>query len=42
MTGSIGQHRAAAPPQRLRPSAYSDHKANRDLPDAVPGEDGED
>ena len=42
VTGSIGQHRAAAPPQRLRPSAYSDHKADRDLPDAVPGEDGED
>ena len=42
VTGSIGQHRAAAPPQRLRPSAYSDHKADRDLPDAVPGADGED
>jgi Extensin-like protein C-terminus len=42
VTGSIGQHRAAAPPQRLRPSAYSDHKADRDLPDAVAGADGED
>ena len=37
VTGSIGQHRAAAPPQRLRSSAYSDHKADRDLPEAVPG-----
>jgi hypothetical protein len=42
VTGSIAQHRAAALPQRLRPSAYSDRKSGRDLPDAVPGADGED
>jgi hypothetical protein len=41
-TGSISQHRAAAPPQRMRPSAYSDRKSGRDLPDATPGADGED
>jgi hypothetical protein len=40
VTGSIGPHRAVAPSPRLRPSAYS--KADRDLPDAVPGADGED
>jgi hypothetical protein len=42
VTGSISQHRAAAPPQRMRPSAYSDHRSGRDLPDATPGADGED
>ncbi|HEY4407075.1 MAG TPA: extensin family protein [Xanthobacteraceae bacterium] len=42
VTGSISQPRAAAPPQRLRPSAYASHKPVRELPDAVPGEDGED
>jgi Extensin-like protein C-terminus len=42
VTGSISQHRAAALPQRMRPSAYSDHKSDRNLPDAVPGADGED
>ena len=40
VTGSLGPHRTAAPPQRLR-SSYSDRKSNRDLPDAVPGADGE-
>jgi hypothetical protein len=40
VTGSIGH--AAAPPQRLRSKAYSDRKSGRDLPDAVPGADGED
>jgi hypothetical protein len=39
-TGSIG-HRAAAP-QRLRSSSYADRKSDRDLPDAVPGADGQD
>jgi hypothetical protein len=42
VTGSISQHRAAPLPQRVRPSAYASHKPDRDLPDAVPGEDGED
>jgi hypothetical protein len=41
-TGSINQGRALAPPQRMRPSAYAQPKPNRDLPDAVPGADGED
>jgi hypothetical protein len=40
VTGSISLHRSATAP-RLRPSAYADHKADRDLPDAVPGADGE-
>jgi len=42
MTGSVGEHHAAAPPQRLRSSAYSANKWDRDLPNAVPGADGED
>jgi hypothetical protein len=41
VTGSIGPHRSATAP-RLRPSAYAQHKADRDLPDALPGADGED
>jgi len=41
VTGSISQHRAAEAP-RLRRSAYADRKADRDLPDAMPGADGED
>jgi hypothetical protein len=41
-TGSINQRRALAPPQRMRPNAYAERKPNRDLPDAVPGADGED
>jgi hypothetical protein len=41
VTGSITPHRSATAP-RLRPSAYADHKAGRDLPDALPGADGED
>jgi hypothetical protein len=41
VTGSVGQHRAP-PPQRMHSSAYSDHKSDRDLPDAVPGADGQD
>jgi hypothetical protein len=40
VTGSIAQHRAA-PPSRARPSAYADRKWGHDLPDAVPGADGE-
>jgi hypothetical protein len=42
VTGSIGQRRAAVSPPRMRPSAYSDRKAGRDLPDATAGADGED
>ena len=42
VTGSISQHHVAAPPKRLRPSAYSTPKRDLDLPDAVPGADGED
>jgi hypothetical protein len=42
VTGSVGQHHAAASPQRLRSNAYSDRKSERDLPDATPGADGED
>jgi hypothetical protein len=41
VTGSISQQRSATAP-RLRPSAYADHRAPRDLPDATPGADGED
>ena len=41
VTGSIGPHRAAVLPPRLRPSAYADPKADR-APEAVPGADGED
>jgi hypothetical protein len=42
VTGSLGQHHAALPPPpRLHARAYSDHKSERDLPDAVPGADGE-
>jgi hypothetical protein len=40
VTGSISQLRSATAP-RLRPSAYADHKPARNLPDAVPGADGE-
>jgi hypothetical protein len=40
VTGSIGQRRA--PPQRVRASSYSDRKSGHDLPEAVPGADGED
>jgi Extensin-like protein C-terminus len=40
VTGSISPRSATAP--RLRPSAYADHKADRDLPVAVPGADGAD
>jgi hypothetical protein len=42
VTGSIAQHRALAPPQRVRPSAYSNRRSDRDPPNAVPGADGED
>jgi hypothetical protein len=42
VTGSVAQHHAAAPPQQLRSKAYSDRKWGHDLPDAVPGADGED
>jgi hypothetical protein len=42
VTGSLGQRPAAPPPPpRLHARAYSDHKSDRDLPDAVPGADGE-
>jgi hypothetical protein len=43
VTGSLGQQRAAprAPTPRPHPSAYSERKSDRDLPDAVPGADGE-
>jgi Extensin-like protein C-terminus len=40
VTGSVGQHRAPAPPQRLRSNSYAARKS--DLPDATPGADGED
>jgi hypothetical protein len=44
VTGSIGPHRAAAPPlpPRIRPSAYTERKSGHMLPEAVPGADGED
>jgi extensin-like protein len=42
VTGSVMQRRTAAPPQRMRPSAYAGHTPDRDLPEAVPGADGED
>ncbi len=42
VTGSITSHRVAVPPKPLRPSAYAAPKPDRDLPDAVPGADGED
>jgi hypothetical protein len=38
-TGSIG--RRAAAPQRGRSSSYAERKWDRDLPDAVPGADGQ-
>jgi hypothetical protein len=43
VTGSLGQHHAAprAPAPRPHPSAYSDPRSDRDLPEAVPGADGE-
>jgi hypothetical protein len=43
VTGSLGQHHAAprVPASRPHPSAYSAPKSDRDLPDAVPGADGE-
>jgi hypothetical protein len=45
VTGSLAQHRAAAPPRQppkpMHASSYSDRKSDRDLPDAVPGADGE-
>jgi hypothetical protein len=43
VTGSLGQHHAtpSSPPPRPQARAYSDHKSDRDLPDAVPGADGE-
>jgi hypothetical protein len=42
VTGSLGQRRAAAtaPARPIRPDAYAEHE--RDLPEAVPGADGED
>jgi hypothetical protein len=42
VTGSVVQHRAPAPPQRLRSSSYAARKSDHDLPDATPGADGED
>jgi hypothetical protein len=46
VTGSIGPRPAAVPskqpPKPLRSSSYSDRKSNRDLPEAIPGADGED
>ena len=41
VTGSIKEHRTAAPGKPIRPSAYAEHRSDRDLPDAVPGADGE-
>jgi hypothetical protein len=40
VTGSLGQHHAAPPP-RPHARAYAAPKSDRDLPDAVPGADGE-
>ena len=40
-TGALGQHAAAPTPIRTRPNAFSDERSERDLPDAVPGADGE-
>jgi hypothetical protein len=42
VTGSISRHRLPTPPKRLVPSAYSPDRSDRDLPQAEPGDDGED
>jgi hypothetical protein len=41
VTGSLKEHRTVAPSKPVRPSAYSDTRSHRDLPEAVPGADGE-
>jgi hypothetical protein len=41
VTGSVKEHRTAAPAKPVRPSAYAARRSDRDLPDAVPGADGE-
>jgi hypothetical protein len=41
VTGSASPRRIS-PPRRLGSEAYSDERSDRDLPDAVPGDDGED
>jgi hypothetical protein len=41
VTGAVKEHRTSVPAKPIRPSAYSQHRSERDLPDAVPGADGE-
>jgi hypothetical protein len=41
VTGAISQRRTATPPKPMRASSYSDHRGDRELPEAVPGADGE-
>jgi hypothetical protein len=42
VTGSVGQRRTAAAPQPIHSPARSERRADRGLPDAVPGADGQD
>jgi hypothetical protein len=42
VTGSINQYHTAAPAARIRPRAYTEPRLGHELPDAVPGADGED
>jgi hypothetical protein len=41
VTGSLGQQGAALGPKLMRPEAFSDQRSERDVPDAVPGSDGD-
>jgi len=41
VTGSVREHRTVAPAKPIRPSAYAERRTDRDLPEAVPGADGE-
>ena len=41
VTGSVTLHRLPSPARRIRSDAFSDERSDRDLPDAVPGADGE-
>ena len=41
VTGSVNLHRLPSPAKRLRSDAFSDERSDHDLPDAVPGADGE-
>ncbi len=42
VTGSVSLHRLPSPPKRIGSNAFSDERSDRDLPDAIPGEDGAD